>query len=1316
MASTSRRGFLQVPLRLQALCLDGEQTVVRALADYRLLPSLHPQGDVDDHPNLSGAILTPPFTRDLPLPAGIHLHWMLPSVLTRGESDASGIRFPQVPNRWLILRSGGGQSDRQWVVESDYLYPEGHGDEWEQEGKGEGDIPVNVMAVPDPAPGPGLRYRFLGRALPLADWRAAQGQSGAKYLADLTAVGPEPLLNALDPVRATFASFYPNCRTVFGFHDADFATASPPAELRYDVLGWYGDASRDCLLPLLNAETDPEALRLRLDEEFQWTLEPGEALPAATLFQARLTFASGARGAVNRVRSLDRPLLSVGQTETEALAALLAHRRAPETNDEARAERRRVEEQLEALQLTERMEGLTLDLDARLLESRHERGFASHAAGIRWALKPQSDESQDVFSSLRRRASRAVRSTGLPPEWMAQLETLNTLQEEYQRAGEELEALRQRMYTAWYGTMEDPSGNVNADFFEKYVVPVRQRLTSRGVLNLGEDELKVESVSFTVVTRLSDYFSTYVDVLDAGVPFDLSDEFADSNWTWAIEFPNCLGRDLSAQHTVAVVKAGESWEIRDQGVVYPVRASAEGLVLEFPPEPTSLAVRLAEALRVLRSSVAAYNATPAGAAVPYQLHGLPAAPFWEPAEPMLLLSGPAARSDLWGDLESATSAPRQLACRHVDLSLDLAALPEATVSAIRTHLSGLTSGGDVWSQSPWSPFLMNWYFRVSPAGREDNGDYDPELLQRHYQLDTQAVDQTLQSGHHADFAAEGSIYSGISLLTPGVSLEVRGRLQRYLAQEVLEDYYTAQSVPAEARHDGYLAEHFDAILSWYQGRQSPAPGTEDPVFTALWAYGELRTTPCLAQSLGHFNQVLMLREPTLQLKISDPSASRDTEQFFYTETVRDAMGRTLQHRPLTIDIFNPMRSGALALTGLWLVDTFGQVKEVVDLETPDDTHVITTDALTPPDDTTARHHVLLPPRLAQPARLRFDFLPAKAVQAQRATEHPDTNPVCGWLLVNNQDRSLAVYDQAGRALGAIDQGSTWRTAPGTRAEVRTSPQGLPEFANPHLQQVVRHVLAQGEDFLSLFLSTQRTALETIDPAAYAEHPSRALLMARPVAVVRAALTLELKGPPALDPNAIADGEDTTRGLEKVKLPIRLGEFGQLDDGLVGYWRESPDGAGGYTYEQGGTFFSPQLRSVGHQLIKTYGDESLHMLRTPSDPAQHVTMLLDPRGQVHATTGVLPSEQLRLLPEFYSQALADLEVSFLTAPLLTDRGTLRLPVPEEPGLTWSWTMRQPDGAWSETNKLDPVNPSAAFSATQEVREGWLMLRRSEESGS
>jgi hypothetical protein len=124
---------------------------------------------------------------------------------------------------------------------------------------------------------------------------------------------------------------------------------------------------------------------------------------------------------------------------------------------------------------------------------------------------------------------------------------------------------------------------------------------------------------------------------------------------------------------------------------------------------------------------------------------------------------------------------------------------------------------------------------------------------------------------------------------------------------------------------------------------------------------------------------------------------------------------------------------------------------------------------------------------------------------------------------------------------------------------------------------------------------------------------------------------------------------------------------------------------------------------------------MSILRTAADPDLNVTLLLDPRAQVHATIGVVPSPQMRLAPEHYSKALESMEVSFLTAPLLTDLGALRLEVPEEPGYAWSWVTQEPDGAWTSTSDLAPPNPRASFSAPLELREGWLLLRRAEGGG-
>ncbi|WP_224371854.1 hypothetical protein [Hyalangium versicolor] len=1293
---TSTNGFLRVPLRLQALCLGAKQNVVRAMADYRLLPAETSGKRQLRSPNLSDRILTPPFTQDQELPPGIHLHWLMPDALTQGEQDGDFTRFPYVPNRWLILRSGGGQPEKQWVVESDYLYPAGDGDFGS-----EAEAPVNVQVLPDPAPASGYRYRFLGRALSLEDWRKAQSDSGREYLPALTCVGQETAVRVLDPVRASFASFYPNCRTVFGLHDGDSAlhTGTPPAGLRYDVLGWYSDVQRDCLTALLTEATTPEALQALLEERFEWGWT-ASSLPRATLFHARLSFGAGSRS----LRTLSKPLLAVGTTETEALAAHLAHTHSPQSPES----RRTIEEQLETLQLADRLEGHTLDIDDRLQEARHERGFASVQGGLRWAIQPQSDTTTDVFAQFRRSKPRARRTP--PPAWTTLLDALNSLQEEYQRATDTLEDLRQRLYFRWWELL--PSKGANTNFYKSYVVPVRHQLTSMGQLSLeqdsqtGEWRILPQPSRFEVVSRQHTWLSDYLRIINTpGVSLTSKTGRPTPYETWGIEFENCCGFVLQSNHTVTIKQQDQSWEIKYQDVTYPVRAEDSGLFLEIPPAATSLAVRLAAALDAAQSAVRAYNATEEGAVAPYVLRPEPEAPYFTPAEPVVLLTGEAAAADLWRE-ETEDLLP----CEQAALTLDLGTLPAATLTALTGYLNGLgPEAGRTWTQPPWNPFLMHWNAHVAPCGRADNGDFNSELLLKHYQLDLKAVDQRLKPGEESAISDTDDTYQGISLLSPSAGPQVGQRILRWLESSLLPDYYEAKKIPEEQQVEGYLEAHFDEVHAWFS-EKNPNADVKDPIFTSLWSYAKLQQTPCLAQSLGNLNEALLLRESTLQLKVSDPTALANSVHYYITETVRDALGDSMQRRPLFLDRFNPLRAGALTLNGLWLVDTFGQAQEVIPLDKPDSVAVVTTTDQTPPS---ALHHVLLPPRLVQPARLRFEWLPATEGNGQRSNEQPGTNPICGFVLVNNLEGSLEVYDAQGKALGEVDRGKIWRTAPETGTAVRMDARSRPQLSNPHLQRVVDHVLDQDADFLERFLSTQRTALETIDPEAFAENPSRALLVSRPMAVVRASMRLELQGPAAFDPTAMQEGGGVTdRGLSQLQIPVRLGEYQQLDDGLVGFWLETDEGA----YADDGIFYSPQLKGREHPRLRTYkdGETALRFTEKPLGPERRMTMLLDPRGQVHATTGVLPSPQLRLHPEHYSRALGEMEVNFLTAPFLSDQGALRLPVPEEPGYLWSWVAQDDQGQWSQTTKLSPPNPRASFSAPQELREGWLILRKDKSS--
>src|ERR1051325_8830653 len=108
----------------------------------------------------------------------------MPDGLTRGAQGPGGTQFPLVPNRWLVRRSRAGEGgarvfEKSWVVESDYLYPEGAG---AQTGS------VNYPHHPEAGKSGHQPFRYAGRRMPLDAW--AEGADEAdEYIEGLTAVG-----------------------------------------------------------------------------------------------------------------------------------------------------------------------------------------------------------------------------------------------------------------------------------------------------------------------------------------------------------------------------------------------------------------------------------------------------------------------------------------------------------------------------------------------------------------------------------------------------------------------------------------------------------------------------------------------------------------------------------------------------------------------------------------------------------------------------------------------------------------------------------------------------------------------------------------------------------------------------------------------------------------------------------------------------------------------------------------------------------------------------------------------------------------------
>ncbi len=1463
---------LFVPIHLDALRLGNDRMFVGPMADFTLLPYFDGGRDVNhDTAPISEDIVSRPFqNQNLYLEAGVHLHWALPDALTRGVAHADGTDFPEVPNRWLVIRSrpdarGQRVEEKRWVVESDYLYPDGAGDT-----SGSVSVPYN------PKGDERRPFRFLGRSVPFEGWKKVD--AAAQYLKPLTAVGyGEP----------SFAAFYPNSHSVFGFHDAAYVGV-PPAGLRYDLLGWYGSSTLDApaaggardtgahgdadfLLGFVADKSakyqrdnkraaDAASLNASLEKDAGWTVAlddvvnwyeaaqreqvktflastkaacraAGKELPSAGEFiaavlaekQLKVAAASGAEfpshvlcyasltfdtsGGVRPNPSASDPNTSVaiGSTGTEALSAFLAHA----IDDQHKSV---VEDQLEALHLSPQLEHRQLDIGFKFEEARHEKGFTAVSGGSLWTVTQGTPDAPANASE-----SEAVQEITLPPRIAGQLNALNVLQRQYDHSRQEIQAARKQLFSDWYKYMlsayppEDSKDDYpDVDEVKHYietkgVAPLLRAVAATGELLLqgdGSGVITDARASAPASAPLASALAAAVKDLVRTLDFDANPELKDV---------------LKYKINDAALDA-----LKAAGLSDALAQSLGGLKGEVPKGKEDFLKLVAARIGDAQTASLKQQILKAARAAVYTLKLKPGPRFWQPNEPVVLLSGLAAEPSDRHGLDGQSRDDGLLVC-HVLPDADLKDLVPSNLSTVTGMLERIRGAGGAdgfafnnWKQNPWNPLLLEWEVEVFPVGSENNlhprsGGYAKDFVTGNYALGENEVDFAYKPGKGGVMKAV-NVYTGSSIMTPHAGLKFERELEKFFIKfmepDMLARFYGEQQVAASDRNEAYLLQHFPHLFTWYlsrcdtllqfykengrtsdagsneswlrenmsgymkwsldrvdvrkmfyDARQTPAAERNDAYLSAhaaqfvawlkpqlhnpahfyrdtdvpadeqndaylqqhvgqliawyqteiqsdmqmvvmVMAYTKLATSNYLSQSLGGFNDALLMRRHTMQLAVADPLGFEDYQAF--TSKVRDAVGNATTSAPQPLDDFNPVLSGAMRLNKLRLVDTFGQVLDV------SCERVTTPNLMTTPE----RSYLLpLSPRLVQPSRLNFRWLSA-ARGDEEMNDHPATTPVCGWVLPNNLDNSLMVYDNRGRALGSVSPLVGWQPAPG---ETIVTPDNI---RNTDLQKMVKYLVAQDRVFLNDFISAIDSALENIEPENFAQHQDLALLVGRPLALVRASLDLQLQGAPALNQSweyfrlDLERNYRQTDNFTRVQFPVRVGEYRQLNDGVVGFWKEAGD-----AYE-GGVFYAPQSSHIGSEKIKTHADVKTEadppvaVLLSADAPPQTIAMLLDPRGDAHATSGIVPTKAINIPPNQYAAALRAIQVTFLSTPVLTDLGKINLPLPTELGYRWAWLQK--DGArWSEVSTIGATSARAEFTGQQELREGWLKLIKDEE---
>ncbi|GAA0417877.1 hypothetical protein [Streptomyces luteireticuli] len=603
-----------------------------------------------------------------------------------------------------------------------------------------------------------------------------------------------------------------------------------------------------------------------------------------------------------------------------------------------------------------------------------------------------------------------------------------------------------------------------------------------------------------------------------------------------------------------------------------------------------------------------------------------------------------------------------------------ALLGEFTFLLDPAHASSLPQGLAPlpWRQ-PWKPLLFQWrvtHWNVpyrDRNSRKDNWEFDGS----HYQWRDGTAD-------------EPRYVTGRRFLVPLPQHTMGGGLERHAAD-----------------HTGDAREAFAA------------------------AAAQVKDLDLLSQSLDGLTDAFACMDPTPNL--SPPGR--------IGELVGDVRGHLPDPGDLPVPFqgwlpsgFTQIRAGQFALSALSIVDEFGQTLDV--LLDHDSSFLVPKvgDSLRPNGryagtDLTERF-VQLPPRLLQPARLRFDFV-NELVRDELVDLTAGTTPVCAWIIPNYVDRSLLCYDPTGAPLGELrlklheDATGALSTVVGWGPLPDSQVHTIDDLSaeRPQLHAFARELATKGPDAFAELMSTVDRCLAGIDPGnPYGDEVLGALL-GRPLALVRARLGFELDGPPVSDPGwqhaldwrtpAEWDaGKPVPEEMDHLtyRWPVRLGNAGQQGDGLVGYFSEDD-----YT-----TFYAVAGPGADHPAgyVTEISGANWPALKADSHDRRHLTLLLDPQAAVHATTDVLPVTDLRLPSRFTRTAMAAMKVALRLSPVLTT--ARKVPVKDDHGTTTFVNSlalphpTSPQGAWDWSELVVPDAPTGAAPAPQWTHQAVVQI--------
>ncbi|OAN79409.1 hypothetical protein A8B78_11790 [Jannaschia sp. EhC01] len=1254
---------------------------------------------------------------------GAHLAWTLPFALRRGAApdastqlesgdDAGELSFPPIPNRWLVLRAqydatGGAPKLTAWVILSDNLEP------------ATGTIPLTVSQYPVPgAPG---SAGTLGRVQDIADWQGTQSDN-------------PPTLTALAPGDTSWVAAYDNLRNVLTLHDP---LADAAGLYGYSVIGWYCDPTTD---PLHDLDTSSDqAWRQALQSDFQWSLGPA-ASDVRVAQEDWLAWATS-RGVDNGAPEIGLPPQleqAIGRWENWRTANGIAG-------------------PVPDLPTQMMLSGMLLNVDWRGSSKCYGTGAPGGGkAPPKLAVGNTATEAIAAWM-----ADTLVREGKEDPSTIPLLERaieafqaglLNDLEKDPGQTESDLHGrafASQGQRHVWTVVRPEVNGG-NDKAGGNATLPLTKDQTEK--LNaLNAIQRDVDALQETLSTQQSEYFaliwkkrniprsaaqevkSKLADALVAmAAAVKATQAELDTNTapgTGKIALAEvALTTALAGEYEIRFVSQNPAYQPNDP--VFLVAGSGGSTQYAGPgvyDEEGSLTCR------ITGQTITGLDLAQFGTGIA----SLDAAAVLEETTLPIASALPKEAPDLWVELLFADTGAAPFLAKRA-LTLGGGSTTQANIDALAANIVAIQHGP--WlaelvgtapatalaqtagfighppsspavtfrTSQPWTPVFVDWKVSWMP----DGSDFASMLA-------------------NWDLGPEDFVWKGGKVLSPDSPIIFQAR--------TVFDPKVAQSISTK------LAE-FTGNRDYENLPQFTREALEKMV-------GLMKTADLFTLAATGLTQQFLTRLITPN---QDDSDARDLLGTAPVGFVPVPGSPTEVNGKLPVEPFFPLRSGHMTVLDVWVVDSWGQIlpgkPPNVAQSLPIPGVIRAQSVLTPPfeenNEDQNRDFIQLAPRISDACRVELQLLDAfddtlPSNSADRAS------PICGYVIPNNLDVSLTVFDQTGGSGGSVLKiqtestpiqpsatGLRWQSPPGSSAALGAGP----SLANPHLQNLVTGLLDMG---LSEGGAPLDAMFDHIDSVLWALAPlgspaqGTGALLGPPLAVVRAKISASLAGLPSYNQSWGMTGDSyvTHNGqtpvfdpqpvpVMSVKMPARLGDTGLKSNGVMGYFVDDDYsrfyavyGAGGQTaaiaraMRAGPAQPGDLARLLGTDAAtdSTYV-ETDHLLELPMDGTPTtLTMLVDPRGRIPVTSGWQPGQSQGLPPGPVSEALAAMVVDFRAGPILTDPHDIRMPLPSEMRGNWVWASRADVTGWAPDEPITASTAKAAVTtAPLHLSEGWLSL--------